>query len=71
MEDDFTRGYKKGYEEGNMNLKDFILEGLATDGGHHKQWYLEQILIKLGFDLEALRKEFQGKGYDWEGGIPP
>lgn len=47
-------------------LKEFILDGLSTDGGHHKQWYLEQILIKLGFDLKALKKEL-----DWEEGIAP
>ena len=28
------------------------IEGLRTDGGHHKQWYLEQILAALGWDME-------------------
>ena len=71
MEKEFERGYEKGDKEGKMNLKDFILDGLCTDGGHHKQWYLEQILIKLGFDLETLRKEFQKEGYDWDESIAP
>ena len=53
------------------NIKDFIVEGLCTDGGHHKQWYLEQVLIKLGFDLSMVKGETQALGYDWDGGVPP
>ena len=28
-------------------------DGLYIDGGHHKQWYLEQIILALGGSLEA------------------
>ena len=53
---------------------ELIVEGLMTDGGHHKQWYLEQILLSLlGKDgvknkrLEVLEKY----EWAWEHGIPP
>lgn len=29
-------------------LDDLVLEGLMIDGAHHKQWYLEQVLLRLG-----------------------
>ena len=28
--------------------------GLLTDGEHHKQWYLERVLLEIGFDEEYL-----------------
>jgi len=52
-------------------IKQLCIDGLETDGGHHKQWYLEQILIKIGYDLEKVRKEEQEKGYGWYYGIAP
>ena len=48
-----------------------------VDGGHHKQWYLEQILVALGYDLEQVKRELWDEipayddGYKWEEGIPP
>lgn len=45
--------------------------GLLTDGAHHKQWVLEQVLVALGVDLSELRSELQRDGYDWEGSIAP
>ena len=32
-------------------VKELILDGLLTDGGHHKQWYLEEIAKALDIDL--------------------
>jgi hypothetical protein len=29
-------------------LRDLVIEGLYTDGGHHKQWYLQEIAKVLG-----------------------
>ena len=49
-------------------IKELAISGLLTDGEHHKQWYLEQILTALGYNLDDLRKE---KGYDWDIGIAP
>ena len=37
--------------------KELATNGLQTDGGHHKQWYLEEILKALDVDLEELRKK--------------
>jgi hypothetical protein len=57
-----------------MNIeqaKDLATSGLLTDGGHHKQWYLEEILKALDVDLDELRKQLNSDDYDWEPGIPP
>jgi len=53
--------------------KTLATNGLLTDGGHHKQWYLEEILKALDVDLGELRKELNSEepAYDWEPGIPP
>lgn len=45
-----------------------LIEGLITDGGHHKQYYMEEALEELTgekFYGEA-KEEFQ-----WEEGIAP
>ena len=52
-------------------IKELAISGLLTDGEHHKQWYLEQILTALGYNLDDLRKEKNEKGYDWDIGIAP
>lgn len=51
-------------------IKELVLDGLCIDGGHHKQWYLEQIAKKLEIDLE---KEFTDEDgcYCIEEGIAP
>lgn len=51
--------------------KELAIDGLLTDGGWHKQWFLEKILESLGVDLVTLRKELQTEDYDWEPGTPP
>ncbi len=35
-------------------LDDLILEGLMIDGAHHKQWYLEQIFLRMGYEESDL-----------------
>lgn len=42
------------------SLRDMVRDALATDGAHHKQWYLQQIALSLGID-----------GNDWSEGIAP
>ena len=37
------------------------IEGLQTDGAHHKQYYLEEILRMLGHDLGVLREKYNTK----------
>jgi hypothetical protein len=43
-----------------------LIDGLLTDGGHHKQWYLEAALVALGEDVDALSRK-----YGFERGIAP
>ena len=57
--------------EEELKIKELCIGGLLTDGGHHKQWYLEEILKTLGFDLIKLREELIAEDYDWEDGISP
>jgi hypothetical protein len=52
-------------------LQDLAMDGLLTDGGHHKQWYLEQILETLGINLDRLAEEFKLLDCEWEPGIAP
>ena len=54
-----------------IKLKILLVDGLIIDGGHHKQWFLEEALKLLGYDLVKLRKEMNERDYDWEDGIPP
>ena len=34
-----------------IRVQKLLGEGLCTDGGHHKQWYLEQIAKELGLEV--------------------
>lgn len=52
-------------------VTDLALDGLFTDGGHHKQWYLERILETLGIDLEWLAEAVKSVDGEWEPGIAP
>lgn len=51
-----------------FNIKNYIIDALNTDGGHHKQWYLEEILKEI---LLPERYIIIQDRYDWEEGIPP
>lgn len=44
-----------------------LIMGLTTDGGHHKQYYLEAAFRAICEDeyVDKAKKEFQ-----WEDGIP-
>lgn len=56
---------------------DLAFNGLMTDGGHHKQWYLDQIIQTLASERyrrlckEAKNGEEGPETYDWEEGIAP
>ena len=50
-----------------MSMLDLVTDALATDGSHHKQWYLQLLLIKLVGIEEAERLIDE---YEWEDGIP-
>jgi hypothetical protein len=51
---------------------DLAIDGLLTDGAHHKQWYLEQIFVTISeLRLKDLRVWLQEQDCDWEDGIAP
>ena len=54
-----------------QKIVDLAIDGLLTDGAHHKQWYLEKILIAAGEDLDNIRRMLNFDGYDWDDGIAP
>ena len=51
-------------------IKNLCVDGLCTDGGHHKQWFLEEILKKLGLDLKKVSRELIEKYAKAEGEDP-
>ena len=36
----------------HVTIRELLLEGLQTDGGHHKQWYLKEIFKALGYTTD-------------------
>jgi len=59
---------------------DFIASWGGTDGGHHKQWVLDnlvKILTDDTFTYDQWIKEYEGEivngdpEYDWDEGIAP
>lgn len=50
------------------SIKEQALKGLLTDGGHHKQWFLEAILGMLTTEKEWL---YLKEKEQWEEGIAP
>lgn len=48
-----------------------VVSGLLTDGGHHKQWFLERIAEALGYSVDYLREKLQELDYDFDEGIAP
>ena len=54
-----------------VHIRHLAITALETQERHHVQWYLEKILVELGFDPEEIRRQEQKYGYDWEPGIAP
>lgn len=65
---------KKQFKPNINRAVNNLLNGLMTDGGHHKQWYLEQALCELkGKDWVQANNtvDEDGETYSaWEEGIP-
>lgn len=38
-------------------VRDLCVEALMTDGAHHKQWFLGEILKELGYNLKSVSRE--------------
>ncbi len=49
------------------DIRDLCIEGLCMGEGRRKQWCLEQILEKLGYNV----KELLGDNKLWDAGAPP
>ncbi len=56
------------FRTANLEATNLALHALMTDGAHHKQWYLEQIVKVLGIDLEHFEST---TGYEIERGSAP
>ncbi len=63
-----TKSIKEHKYAKHFTTEELICDALLTDGGHHKQWYLEQLLIKLVGEDKA---NDLVKMSDWEKGIAP
>lgn len=65
------------YHNGKIKeATDFIFEWGGVDGGHHKQWVLDQVIRILHDDYDGWVKEFcdgeEGPDtYEWDEGIAP
>jgi hypothetical protein len=72
-----TRNYDIGLQDvaamppGTEKAIQLAVYGLTIDGGHHKQWFLEQALVALGVSLDDLREQLRKIDCDWEPGIAP
>lgn len=43
-----------------------------TDGAHHKQWVIDQMVRKLtGTHYEKWRADYEASGVEWDEGIAP
>lgn len=51
-----------------LDIRTKLIEGLTTDGAHHKQWALEQVLRIL---LPQESFEYCKSWKNWEDGIAP
>lgn len=49
-------------------LEDIITLALTTDGAHHKQWYLEQVLLRVA---GKSRFDVYKEAFGWEDGVIP
>jgi len=64
-------------EERIVNALEMILRYGGTDGGHHKQWVLDQVVrILTGDEYEAwVKMACEGEDgpntYEWDEGIAP
>ena len=65
--------------DNEKKVLELATEGIFTDGSHHKQWYLDQIVrILTGSEIEYLMwvdKSQAGEDgprtYSWDEGIAP
>lgn len=56
------------YKSDLNKIVNYLFEALSTDGSHHKQWYLEEILKML---INNKIFETSKKNWEWEEGVAP
>ena len=51
----------------------WLTSGLMSDGGWHKQWYIEETLKRLIGEkgLQAVKRHWEKHDYGWQDGIAP
>jgi hypothetical protein len=45
-------------DQEQLMISELVLDGLYTDGGHHKQWFLQEIGKIVGVELTEEDIEF-------------
>jgi hypothetical protein len=55
------------YDELIIEITAVLIDGLTTDGAHHKQWALEEALRIIAQDEFAVLKA----SLEWDDGVPP
>ena len=69
--------YTKPSGKNISNAIEVLTDGIFTDGGHHKQWALDQALrFLLGDKYDKYREkecdgEYGPNSYEWDQGIVP
>lgn len=60
-------------EEKNALAVEIAVKFGGTDGAHHKDWVIDQMVRALlsEEEYEKLVSDIRDRGYDWEVGIPP
>ena len=53
--------------DNGKQITDILLDGLVTDGGHHKQFQIEMVLLRLVGETEFKRLKNE---FEWDDGIP-
>ena len=67
MDDKDTDKLKEAEQKHRNEIASVLINGLTTDGAHHKQYALDRALMRIFDDAfyEDAKKEFK-----WEEGIP-
>ncbi len=63
-------------EERRKKALDLIFQYGGIDGGHHKEWLIDQMVRVLAIDYDKFVKDFQDgedgpETYEWNTGIAP
>tara|TARA_Y100000034_G_scaffold133004_1_gene197410 strand:- start:144 stop:344 length:201 start_codon:yes stop_codon:yes gene_type:complete len=65
-----VKGDNMEFTKLEMELLELIMDALYTDGAHHKQWYLEQLLSIISKD-GYIPMRILNVAETWEPGVAP